>query len=161
MGGEVLLLMEKGETRKVRLFLETICEKIDGVLWLKGPKIEGYRNEAGCWIGFKRNIIEVGYSMHEFSIKWADAVGCGIRDHFKIRKGGWDCIGYSDDFMTTRPWKVNMELTERTLRKKPLNKLIQGMYGKTLADDIAIYKEFQKIYEDRVNELFSGVHKTQ
>jgi len=35
MGGEVLLLMERGETRKVRLFLETVCKRGEGGLWLK------------------------------------------------------------------------------------------------------------------------------
>ena len=71
--------------------------------------IEEYRENSGCWIEFKRNVINVGYQYHEFSSTWANAVACAIRDNFIVRKGGWDSIGYCNDFMKTRPWKVNIE----------------------------------------------------
>jgi len=161
MGGEVLLLMEKGETRKVRLFLENICEKANDVLWLEAPKIKGYGpyGPAGCWIDFKRNVIRVGYQMREFSVKWADAVGCAIRDHFKVKKGGWDSVGYCDNFMKTRPWEVNIMLTERALKKTPERANCPGIFGEIMKDDIKKYKEYQEIYENATKELFKGVKK--
>ncbi len=157
MGGEVLLQATVGETDKIRKFFKTICEDSDGVLWLEAPEIEDY-GPAGCWIEVNSNgEMEVGYQAHHFSTKWADAVACGIRDHFKILRGGWDSIGYSKDFMKTRPYKVDMQLTRAALKRKPENAKLPGIFGETMKDDIKKYKKYQKIYEDKVKELFKGV----
>lgn len=111
----MLLLMEKGETKKVRRFLEDVCERDkSGNLWIKAPD-SGYSDPGDCWFNFKRNIVEIGYQMYQLSSEWATAMGCLIRDHFKVRKGGWDSIGYCDDFMTTRPFRASISIAEESL----------------------------------------------
>lgn len=151
MGGEVILLMEKGEYKKVRKFFDSnfskgrsgehICVSPDKV--------------ADCWVEFKGGSkIEVGYTMHAYSMEWAEAVACGIRNHFSVKKGGWSSIGYSNSFMKSRPWKTKIELTRRALRKDPKCAKYVGLIGKTMKDDLDEYKRLQKLYEFWVRKMF-------
>lgn len=154
MGGEVWLLMaSKKELKRARTFLETVCEKDDsGELCLEAPKLDGKDIHAGCWIEFKRNRIEVGYQIFHMCSAWATAVACGIRDHFNIKKGGWDSVGYSKDFMTTRPFRVDMNMVERVIQKGQGKH--GGLIGKNFNKDYAMYKRYRKVFEDRIDKLF-------
>jgi len=154
MGGEVWLLMNsRDDLLEARCFLESIFPEkgYTGELISIAPKLDDY-TPADCWIEFKRNRIEVGHTVHFFNSKWAMAVACGIRDHFNVRKGGWDDGGYSPEFWTTRPFRVDMNMVERVIDKGEGN--FGGLISSSFNEDLAAYKRYRKIYEARIDKLF-------
>lgn len=145
MGGEVILLMEKGESKKVKTFLSSVLEKgDDGTLWSKSPLLPGTKQPYGCWLGFKGNRIEVGYTASWGDDKWATTIACGIRDHFQVRKGGWDSVGYCNDFMITRPFRIDINMTEKQIlrgngKNRGIIKLQQKRYQVYTTNTLLIY----------------------
>jgi len=155
MGGNVLLMMEKGETKKVRCLMEKICKKEDDNTYhLQAPKLlKGY-GQGNCWIKFKgNNVINVGYTVHRFCTEWASAIAYTIRKNFKVKKGGWDSVGYSDHFIKSRSWDLMIETTKRLVKRKKCAKM-EGMYSSSFKNDLKKYKEFRKIYESTLKKLF-------
>jgi hypothetical protein len=153
MGGEVILMMEKGEAKRLHNFVDDllankVCEKSDVYYWFKAPDVGC--GEHGCWIDFHGRIVQVGYSFSELNDAYALAIACEIRDRFKVKKGGWDSIGYCDDFMSTWTFKSKIWLCMRAM--------LNGYSGE-FQEDIKRYWEWQKIFDDDVEKIFSSIKK--
>lgn len=150
MGGEVLLVLEKGEVRRLRRFFDTnptVFEKSDGGIYSVEAPTEG----DGCWIEFRGgNKVQVGYQVFDLCSEWALAVACGIRDNFKVSKGGWGSIGYSKDFFTTHPFRVKIRILQRLLKKTHNDA--------SLLESIEYYRKHKKMYTKRAKEIFKHAH---
>jgi hypothetical protein len=107
MGGSVMLLMKPGEANKIMSFFTP------GTDLLSAPVLKGYDRRAHCWIECSGNKIDIGYSfggMHNG--EWANAIAVEIIKRFKVRKAGWDSIGYCDDInsvLKARPFSMYLE----------------------------------------------------
>ncbi len=148
MGGEVLLMMEKGEVSKLKKFLNENDhfekDDDDGIFSSSAP-IE----DTGCWIEFQGGAsLEVGHQVFHMCSNWATAIACGIVKKFKVKKGGWDSVGYSDDFFKSRPFQCGIDIANRHIKKNP------GKDHKTIKDQIEEDTKYQKLYEDKVKEIF-------
>jgi len=148
VGGEVLLVLEKGEVHKLRRFFD-----INPIVFIKGDdgiySVEAPTEGDGCWIEFRGgNKVQVGYQVFDLCSEWALAVACGIRDNFKVFKGGWDSVGYCKDFFTTFPFRAKIEILQRFLNEKP---------NSTSFEMLKDYRKYKKMYTKRVKEIFKSV----
>jgi hypothetical protein len=111
VGGEVMLLLEKGETAKIKRVLTEssyTAPKTD-------PK-DPY--PASCWLNWRGNRLEIGYSFGgEFGSEWANAIAHEIIKRFKVKKGGWDSVGYCktlEEYLSCcEPFHAQFKMLER------------------------------------------------
>lgn len=169
MGGDIWLLMEEGEKEKAEAFLRTICtEGPSGELCLIAPSLDSYDNSPGdCWITFEdyitadeniiKDVIRIGFTVYFLSRPWGTAVACGIRDNFKVKNIAWESLENEDNtkyLKKVRPFKVTIEIIKDAMTRNP--GYVPRAFGHP-EGDIAFYKEFQKLYENRIKELFKDV----
>ena len=88
MGSEVEIVFEKGEAVKAKAILKEASYEAPPCLLLQ----PGFN--FACWIDWKGNKLEIGYSANFAARAWADALGNAIATHFKIKKAGWSSVGY-------------------------------------------------------------------
>lgn len=109
MGGSVMLLMKPREAEKVMSFFD--FDKSPDLL--RAPVLKGYRDQACCWIERTGNKIDIGYSFGGMNNgEWANAIAVEIIKRFKVRKAGWDSIGYCDSInsvLEARPFSLYLE----------------------------------------------------
>lgn len=161
MGGDFFLLMEEGEIERVEAFLNTICFKGDSdeICLIAPPLDESYKDAPGdCWITFKGDIIHIGFTVYEFNRHWATAIVCGIRDNFKVKKCAWESIEEGSEadhryFLKMRPCQGAIRIVKEVQKRHP--GFVSNIFDKP-EGDIAVYKELQKLYEDKIKELFKG-----
>jgi len=149
MGGEILLIMEKGEVTKLKKFLNNNShfEKGDDGIYSSSSPDEG----NGCWIEFRGGAcLEVGYQVFHLCSNWASAIACGIKQNFKVKKGGWDSVGYCDQFFKSRPFQCGIDIAQRYIEKNP------NADHTSITEQIERDTEYQKIYEQRVKEIFQS-----
>lgn len=99
MGGELLMIPEKGEVEKIkRIFPDNssfVC-----------PQLQNGKHIGDFWVTWRGNKLELGYSFGSpLNGEWALAVGLEIARHFRIKKAGWDSVGYCksmDEFMCSK-----------------------------------------------------------
>lgn len=148
MGAEVILLMEKGEISKLRNFFKNNFKRSpEGLYWLRAPQVINER-VIYCYVEFKGGArVNVGYQMSNLCSEWATAVACEIRSKFKIKKGGWDSIGYSKDFFDTRAFQFHIEDMEEHIKRHPKD-------GSIFRQEIEYYRKYQEAYEKAVAKKF-------
>lgn len=102
MGGTLYLVPEKGETQKIKATLKEtsyVC-----------PDIKSSIHAGDFWVEWDGNRLGLGYSFGAMMMngEWALAVALEICRHFKIKKAGWDSVGYCknmEEFMRSVPMK--------------------------------------------------------
>jgi hypothetical protein len=137
MGGSVMLLMYPGEIKKVKPFLD----KSD----LKAPLIGNQTIPCDCWDESVGNKIELGYTFGNgfLNAEWANAIAIEIIKRFKVKKAGWDCIGYCDnvnEVKNARPFHLFIDQKGIVGLITPKRKL----------------KLWQKIFEDAAIKIFNS-----
>lgn len=166
MGGDIFLLMEKGEKEKAEAFLRTICFKgHSDEICIVAPIFEDF-TPGDCWITFRdyttgdedtiKDVIRISYAAYEFNRHWATAMACGIRDHFKIKNLAWESLEDENNrkyLPRIRPCRAAILIIEDVMKNNP--GYTSHLFDMP-EDDIVVYKKIQKLYEDRIKELFKG-----
>ena len=101
MGGTLYIVPEKGEAIKIKAFLKEetyVC-----------PQLKLREPMGDFWVSWSGNRLDLGYSFGSWlNGEWALAVGLEICRRFKIKKAGWDSVGYCknmEEFMRSKPMK--------------------------------------------------------
>lgn len=99
MGGELWMIPDKGEAKKIKKIFPNkstfVC-----------PRINNDQAIGDFWVTWNRNKLELGYSFGSpLNGEWTLAVALEIARRFKIKKAGWDSVGYCktmDEFMQSK-----------------------------------------------------------
>ena len=146
MGGEVWMLAEKGEARKVKAVLKESS--------YVGPKLPGSAFPCDFWVEWRGNRLELGYTIGgRANGEWAYAVALALCRRFKFRKAGWDSVGYCDtmeEFTRGRPFSADLKMFERAK-----GRLFGGMLARMVEATGYVdgLKKAQKAYEKAAAEL--------
>jgi hypothetical protein len=121
MSASVILMFEKGEIKKVKKWFDKVCptERYPDLPIPDG----GFRKdiERGLYVTFSNNVVELDYAI------WDDMAGCfathigqELNKYFKVKKAGWDSVGYcTKDFIKASgllAWRYK-EMVERSKKE--------------------------------------------
>jgi hypothetical protein len=143
-GGEVMLILEKGEAEKVKKLLTETS--------YVAPKIEERDPyPADCWLNWKGNKLEIGYTFGggEDNGEWANAIAQQIVNRFKAKRGGWDSVGYCK---TLEEYKACCEPFHAQLRMSDSILPIKVM--DTISGRRARWKKGKEVYTQAAAALF-------
>lgn len=126
MGGEVIMIPEKGEAKKIKAVL-----KRDSYV---GPEMNG--QPCDFWVTWRGNKLALGYSFgSRLNSEWAYAVGLALCKRFKFKKAGWDSIGYVDkleEFTKGRPFGCDIRMLEKSGVRSTILRLLGPTHLKNL-----------------------------
>lgn len=155
MSHAMMLLFEKGEAKKFRSFCDQTFRKEVGYrpdtpdYKCVAPSISGNAGgmlkikdeEATCWIELEGYKVSIEYAAHPICHEWAVTIGKEIIRNFKVKKAGWDSIGYCptvDEVMKRGPFKMEL-LRSHTPSEK------------------AVLSNWKKTYEEQAQNLFRSL----
>lgn len=143
MGGCVMLMAAKGETKKMRPFFNKIAQKIDDYWSLPGPEVDGIKVDRIILQFSGKNEIELEYNFGQGSLPgdFALAFGKELCRHFKITKAGWDAVGYAKEGVVWFRDESQMFCMEKRMWKDIKRKMFD-------------FEKFEKAYIEHVKELF-------
>jgi len=146
MGGAVMIQFEKGEIAKLKTLIgngDTLCD---------GPKFEDWP-PPNIWFEWRGpNVLHLGYSHGDTGDHWAQAIAHEICKRFKIKKGGWEAVGYCEnveEFIKARAFGASIKVLGLPGALGTAAKILAGLLGLKRQCQRA-----QKVYEERVETSF-------
>lgn len=136
MGGEIIMIFEAGETAKVKA--------LDWDKLTLAPKVKGIADHD-FWVTWVGNKLELGYTC--CLRDWAQAIAHELCKRFRVKKGGWDSVGYCKDvneFKRARAFGA-------TMSSMRINYLSRAFYA--LSGEFRVFKRAQKVYEKEAKRL--------
>ena len=132
MGGTIQMIPAKGEAAKIKAILKEeayVC-----------PEMKKGEHLGDFWVDWYGNRLELGYTFGGgFGFgEWAKAVAQEICRRFKIKKAGWDSVGYCDmkEFMMYRPMEIVTKNMSKTFDKERKILIRQGKWMEIQAKKI-------------------------
>jgi hypothetical protein len=97
MSGTLLIMFKKGEIKKIKEWFRKICPE-DRFPDLPVPKCPSREDiERGLYVEFKNNIMSFDYAIWDSTgSAFAYAIAKELYKRNKIKKMGWDSVGYCD-----------------------------------------------------------------
>jgi hypothetical protein len=156
MSYAMMILFKKGEAKKFRSFCDQTFRKEVGyrpdfpdykcvappISGNAGDMLKLKEDEAICWIELDGYKLSIEYTAHPICHEWAVTIGKEVIKHFKVKKAGWDSIGYCptvDEVMTRGPFKLELMRSSHTPSEK------------------AVLSGWKKTYEEHAHNLFRSL----
>ena len=154
MGAAINLIMEKGEKKR-------LLSAVSGAVEYKPEGI-------GCWINDgNSNRVNIEYQSGWGHRELALAIAWQICKQYKVRRGGWDNVGYLEPvekFSKYRAFDVDLKRAKKYLRQlekmKPSKDATRAQIRAThqfYSTELSQTKQQQKAYETRAKEILKGV----
>jgi hypothetical protein len=131
MGGEIMMIFEAGEAAKIK--------KLDWDKLTVGPKMPDLPSQD-FWVDWKGNKLELGYTVVDSD--WAQAISHELCKRFKVKKAGWDSVGFCKDienFKKAKAFSGRLSLMQHSKAAKAFN---------ALCGFTRLYKRAQKVYSE-------------
>lgn len=139
MSSTVITVWEKGETEKIKIWFSKVGNQYEEIFVPEFPYIEGliicpYRQnvERGIWVIFEKNKIDFDTAIwDDIGGAYATIIVQELSKKFKLKKAGWDSIGYcTEDFMNSegllvRIYRDRSELKKDVERMDEINKILR------------------------------------
>jgi hypothetical protein len=119
MGAELMIQFGKGEKKKVKELMTSLLGEPENNIW--GLEVDIGGGVTAVWIQEKGTTgFEIAYSFSGYGSELATALAAKLGKEFKVKKYGWDSVGY----LTAK------EVKEQPLANlKPFRVLIESFEG--------------------------------